>query len=109
MMPESDVKVSSSAHSKLPMIKDHQQLRQGENITQLNQIISPTEIIANPPQNTDFYELNKREIKSNQVNKKMDMALKAIPSDEVSEHHTEVAEASKPLDTGLSPSPAKDG
>ena len=66
MMPESDVKVvSSSAHSKLPMIKDHQQLRHGENITRLDQIVTPTEIIANPPQNTDFYELNTREIKSN--------------------------------------------
>ena len=43
------------------------------------------------------------------MNKKIDMALKAIPSDEVSDHHTEVAEASRPLDTGLSPSPAKDG
>ena len=65
MMPESDVKVESSANSKL-MIRDHQQqLRHGDNITQLNQIISPTEIIANPPQNTDFYELNKRETKSN--------------------------------------------
>ena len=38
----------------------------------------------------------------------MDMALKAIPSDEVSDNHTEVAEASKPLDTGLSPSSVKE-
>ena len=107
MMPESDVKVqdTSSAHSKL-VIRDHQQLPPGSNITQLNQIISPTEVMANPPQNSDFYELNKREIKSNQVNKKMDMALKAIPSDDVSDNHTEVAEASKPLDISMSPSPS---
>ena len=52
MMQESDVKVqdtSDDANSKL-MIRDHQQLHtNNKNITQLNQIISPTEVIANPP------------------------------------------------------------
>ena len=62
MMRESDVKVSSSAHSKLPTIKDEKQLpAQAQNITQLNQIISPTEVITNHPQNSNFYEFNKRE------------------------------------------------
>ena len=36
------------------------------------------------------------------------MALKAIPSDEPSDNHTEVAGGSKPLDTNMSPSPNKD-
>lgn len=35
------------------------------------------------------------------------MALKAIPSDDVSDNHTEVAETSMPLGAGLSPSPEK--
>ena len=43
-------------------------------------------MIANHPQNSNFYEFNKREAKSNHVNKKMDMALKAVPNDNHSDN-----------------------
>ena len=91
MMPESDVKVNETNSSQANLLlQDRIAFDDDNNLN--DQIISPSEGIQVP--NADFYQLQ-REIRSNQVLKKNDMAIRVQVEQEI---ESQKLESPKPLD-----------
>lgn len=94
MMPESDVKVNETNSSQANLlIQDRIAFDDDNNFN--DQIISPSEGMQVP--NAEFYKLQ-REVRSNQVQKKNDLAIRVQLEPEV---ESQKVDSPKPLDSGV--------
>jgi len=95
-MPESDVKVNETNSSQANLlIQDRIAFDDDNNFN--DQIISPSEGMHQVPNNAEFYKLQ-REVRSNQVQKKNDLAIRVQVDQEV---ESQKVDSPKPLDSGV--------